>query len=57
MGNFYKGDERALTDKQLKMTNNSDVVMPPANQDLFIEFTKPIFDQTVSFVRNYYAKW
>jgi len=52
----FKGDERALTDKQLKMTNNSDAVMPPANQDLFIEFTKPIFDQTVSFVRNYYAR-
>ncbi|MGC3978662.1 MAG: hypothetical protein QM751_10805 [Paludibacteraceae bacterium] len=52
----YKGDERALTSKQLQMTNNSDAVMPPANQDLFIEFTKPIFDQTVSFVRSYYAR-
>ena len=50
----YKGDERALTDKQIKMTNNSDVIMPPPHQDMFIEFTKPIFDQTVSFVRNYY---
>lgn len=50
----FKGDERALTDKQIKMTNNSDVIMPPPNQDLFVEFTKPIFDQTVSFVRNYY---
>ena len=50
----YKGDERALTDKQIKMTNNSDAIMPPPNQDLFIEFTKPIFDQVVSFVRNYY---
>lgn len=52
----FKGDERALTDKQFKMTNNSDAIMPPPNQDLFIEFTKPIFDQTVSFVRNYYTK-
>lgn len=50
----YKGDERALTDKQIKMTNNSDAIMPPPNQDLFIEFTKPIFDQTVNFVKNYY---
>lgn len=52
----YKGDERALTDKQFKITNNSDAIMPPPNQDLFIEFTKPIFDQTVSFVRSYYAR-
>lgn len=50
----FKGDERALTDKQFKMTNNDGSIMPPPNQDLFIEFTKPIFDQTVSFVRNYY---
>jgi len=51
----YKGDERALTDKQKKMTN-TEPVMPPPQQDLFIEFTKPIFDQTVTFVKNYYSK-
>lgn len=52
----YKGDERALTDKQKKMTN-TEPAMPPPQQDLFIEFTKPIFNQTVSFVRNFYAKY
>ena len=30
-------------------------MMPPPQQDLFIEFTKPIFDQTVRFVTNYYT--
>ena len=49
----YKGDERALTDAQKKMTK-SEPVMPPPKQALFVEFTKPIFDQTVKFVKNYY---
>lgn len=52
----FKGDERALTDKQFNMTKNDEAIMPPANQDLFIQFTKPIFDQTVSFVNGYYSK-
>jgi hypothetical protein len=30
-------------------------IMPPPEQDLFIEFTRPIFDQAVGFVRNYYS--
>ena len=52
----YKGDDRALTDKQKKMCK-SDPVMPPPQQDLFIEFTKPIFNQTVTFVKNFYNKY
>ena len=52
----YKGDERALTDKQKKMTN-TEPVMPPPQQNLFVEFTKPIFNQTVTFVKNYYSKY
>ena len=50
----FNGDERALTDQQKKMAK-AEPIMPPPPQDLFIEFTKPIFDQTVSFVRRYYA--
>lgn len=52
----YKGDERALTKEQLKMTN-LEAVMPPPEQDLFIEFTKPIFDQVVSFAVGYYSRY
>ena len=50
----YQGDERALTDNQKRMAK-TEPVMPPPQQDLFIEFTKPIFDQTVRFVTNYYT--
>ncbi len=49
----YKGDERALTKKELRMAE-TEPLMPPPHQDLFIEFTKPIFDQTIRFVRDYY---
>jgi len=52
----YKGDERALTEAQKKMSN-AQPLMPPPQQDLFIEFTKPIFDQTVGFVRNFYNRY
>jgi hypothetical protein len=52
----FQGDERALSKEQLKMTE-TEPVMPPPEQDLFIEFTKPIFDQAVSFVRNYYSSY
>ena len=52
----YKGDERALTDAQKKMAK-TEPLMPPPQQDLFIEFTKPIFDQTVNFVRSYYNRY
>ena len=52
----YKGDERALTDAQ-KRTTRAEPIMPPPQQDLFIEFTKPIFNQTVSFVKNFYGKY
>jgi hypothetical protein len=50
----FNGDERALTDRQKKMAK-AEPIMPPPQQDLFIEFTKPIFDQTVSFVKKYYS--
>ncbi len=52
----YKGDERALSKAQLKMTD-TEPIMPPPEQDLFVEFTKPIFDQVVSFTRNYYSSY
>jgi len=52
----YKGDDRALTDREKRMTS-AEPAMPPHQQDLFIEFTKPIFDQAVSFVRNFYSNY
>ena len=52
----FNGDERALSEAQ-KKTAKSEPIMPPPQQDLFIEFTKPILNQTVTFVRNYFNRY
>ncbi len=54
-GNF-NGDERALTKEQLALTRNREL-LPPAPQQLFIEFTKPIFNQFTSKIRRYYEPY
>jgi hypothetical protein len=52
----FKGDDRALTDDQKKMCNR-DPQTPPTPQDMFIEFTKPIYNQTVGYIRSLYSKY
>jgi len=52
----FKGDDRALTDEQKRMCNR-DPQMPPSPQDMFIEFTKPIYNQAVSYIRSVYARY
>jgi len=52
----FKGDDRALADAQKKLCGRQPDV-PPADQDLFIEFTKPIYSQVVSYVRSAYNKY
>ncbi len=52
----FKGDDRALTSEQKRMCN-TDPQIPPSHQDMFIEFTKPIYSQAVSFVRSVYNKY
>ncbi len=52
----FKGDDRALTDEQKKMCNR-EPQMPPSPQDLFIEFTKPIYSQAVSYIRSTYTRY
>lgn len=54
-GNF-NGDERALTDKQLEICQ-MEPVEAPAPQDLFVEFTRPIFSQLTSRLRNFYNRY
>jgi hypothetical protein len=49
----YNGDERALTPQQIELCKRKPV-MPPPPQDLFLEFTKPIYEQLKGFLRNYY---
>lgn len=50
----FNGDERALTAQQLQLTKQKEKVPPPA-QDLFIEFTRPIYDQVITKIKNFYS--
>jgi hypothetical protein len=52
----FNGDERALTAEQLQLSKQREKV-PPAAQDLFIEFTRPIYDQLVTKIKNFYTKY
>ena len=52
----YRGDDRALSDEQINLTEQQEIP-PPAPQALFIEFTKPIFDQLKSKIRNFYSNY
>lgn len=49
----YNGDGRALSSQQLELCKRKPA-MPPPPQDLFLEFTKPIYEQLKVFLRNYY---
>ncbi len=52
----FKGDERALDKKQLALCNRREVP-PPAPQDLFIEFCKPIYSQVTSSLSRFYRNY
>jgi hypothetical protein len=52
----FNGDERALTTEQIKLTKQKPI-SPPPPQDLFIEFTKPIYNQITSTVSRYYNNY
>lgn len=49
----FNGDERALSDQQLAICKQKEL-QPPVNQDLFLEFTKPIYNQLVPALKNFY---
>lgn len=50
----YRGDERALSPKQVLLTKKKEE-QPPSNQELFLEFTKPIFSQLTPSIKSFYA--
>jgi hypothetical protein len=52
----FKGDDRALDNEQKKMCNREPQT-PPTQQDLFIEFTKPIYSQAVSYIRSAHSRY
>lgn len=54
-GNF-NGDERALSKEQIALTKGREA-FPPPPQQLFVEFTKPIYSQVTNRIRNFYRNY
>ena len=52
----YTGDDRALSAEQKRQASQQ-ATLPPPNQDLFVEFTKPIYTQVVSYIRTIYRNY
>ena len=52
----YNGDERALSKEQLALCNKVPAP-PPGPQNLFIEFTKPIFRQVSPYLQSYFSSY
>ena len=52
----FNGDERALTKEELEICG-SEPILPPAKQDLFVEFTKPIYTQLTNELRRFYNRY
>jgi hypothetical protein len=53
---YYNGDQRALEKQYLQIIKNKDVPPPPP-QDLFIEFTQPIYQQVTAKIRQFYTNY
>ena len=53
---FYNGDERALDKQHQQIIRNKDIP-PPAPQDLFIEFTQPIYQQLTAKIKDFYRSY
>ena len=52
----FVGDPEVLDNNLSKIISNK-VVMPPAPQDMFVLFTKPIFNQLTSKLVNYFGQY
>ncbi len=52
----FRGDERALSDIHRRIINQRQSTPPPP-QVMFLEFTKPIYNQLIYKVRNFYASY
>lgn len=53
---IFVGDEGVLTNQQIRILNNQ-AVPPPAAQDLFMEFTRPIYVRLTDRLINYFKKY
>ena len=53
---IFAGDKEALSKQQLQLTQKQAMPLPP-EQDLFIEFTEPIYDQLVNQIDQFFRKY
>lgn len=53
---IFVGDELALNDHQFALTQNKVLPLPP-NQELFIEFTRPIYDQLTGDLYSFFRRY
>ncbi len=52
----FNGDDRALSRDQLRLCRLQ-FTPPPSNQDMFIEFTRPIYSQLTSRLQRFYKRY
>jgi hypothetical protein len=53
---MFVGDKEALDNKQLELTKRKALPLPP-EQDLFIEFTKPIYNQVTQNLNRFFRRY
>lgn len=53
---IFAGDKEALNKQQHQLTQNQAMPLPP-EQDLFIEFTKPIYEQLVNQIDQFFRRY
>ena len=53
---IFVGDNEVL-DKDLNQILNNKMIMPPPAQDMFVLFTKPIFNQLTGKLTNYFRQY
>jgi hypothetical protein len=52
----FNGDERALSDQQLALCRQKEI-QPPGAQEMFLEFSKPIYNQLIPSLRSFYQNF
>ena len=53
---IFVGDEEVLTDDELRIVNNR-AILPPGSQDLFYEFTRPIYSQLTERLASFFRRY
>ncbi|WP_163714558.1 hypothetical protein [Mangrovibacterium lignilyticum] len=53
---IFIGDERVLTKEEVRILNNQ-AVPPPGPQDMFLEFTKPIYSRLTDQMHNFFRRY